>query len=299
LLTPPVAVPGWAAVDPGTGPSITTRLAAAHLAEPLVKTAPTTQGEDRALLQAVAAYEHRTDNDDFTSLTRFLSAHPHSGWRPAVLTNLGLLYLRYGYFSRAISAWEEAWREGKSATELRARALVDLAVGELVQLHSQLGNAERLAALLDELRERRVTGSATEMVQIAAEARSIMQQDTKHLFLCGPMALKSLMLAQGAGFEQVNFLNRYRAGPRGTSLAEVAHLAEEAKLPYRLVFRKAGQAVPVPSVVHWKVGHFAAIVGEANGRFRVVDPAFGFREFSDRDNGPRCRDQRLFSCSGE
>ncbi|WP_210240178.1 hypothetical protein, partial [Mesorhizobium sp. M2E.F.Ca.ET.154.01.1.1] len=41
-----------------------------------------------------------------------------------------------------------------------------------------------------------------------------------------------------------------------------------------LILREPGQAVPVPSIVHWKVGHFAAIVGQANGRYHVRDSVF-------------------------
>lgn len=31
----------------------------------------------------------------------------------------------------------------------------------------------------------------------------------------------------------------------------------------------------MPAIVHWKVGHYAAIVGEENGRYHVQDPTFG------------------------
>jgi hypothetical protein len=112
-------------------------------------------------------------------------------------------------------------------------------------------------------------------VQIARETLWVMRNDPTHLFLCGPMALKTLMLAQRAAPQETRLLDRYRAGPQGASLAELARLAEEANLPYRPVFREAGQAVPVPSIVHWKVGHFAAILGEADGRFYVKDPVLG------------------------
>jgi hypothetical protein len=236
---------------------------------------PTTQAEDRALLRAVAAHEHRSNPEDFGSLTRFLSVHPHSPWRTALLTDLGLSYLHYGYFSRAIEAWQEAWNAGKNATEPHAKALVDRAGGELVLLRVELGHVERLDALLGEIADRPVSGPATEAVQIARETLWVMGNDPTHLFLCGPMALKTLMLAQRAAPQETRLLDRYRAGPQGASLAELARLAEEANLPYRPVFREAGQAVPVPSIVHWKVGHFAAILGEADGRFYVKDPVLG------------------------
>jgi len=254
---------------------IDARLAAAHLPEPLVATGPTTRAEDEALVRAVSVYEHRGDPDDFTSLTGFLSAYPHSGWRVAVLTNLGVTYLHYGYFARALDAWEAAWQGGKRATERRARALVDRAVGELVSLHAQLGHQEQLAALLKDIGDRPVSGSATQMVQSARDTLWVMRTDPKHLFLCGPMALKMLMLAQHATLDQIKFLNKVRAGPKGTSLAEVAALAKQANVPLEPVFRKPGEPVPIPSIVHWRVGHFAAIVGEANGRFHLEDPTFG------------------------
>jgi RHS repeat-associated protein len=258
-----------------SGTTISDQVAEAHFAEPLVPTTPTSREDDRALLRAVAGYERRSNPDDFRHLTRYLSAHPHTGWRVALLTNLGLSYLHYGYFSRAIDAWETAWREGRNAAEARAKALVDRAVGELVLLHAELGHAERLALLLEEIGDRPVSGPATEPVQSARETLWLMRNDPRHLFLCGPMALKILMLGQGATLEDVRFLNQYRTGPKGVSLAEVARLAEEARLPYQPIFRKPGQPVPVPSIMHWKVGHFAAIVGEANGRFLVKDPVLG------------------------
>ena len=250
-------------------------LAAANFAEPLVAAGPTTPAEDEALLQAAGSYDQRRDPDDFSSLTGFLAAYPHSGWRVAVLANLGIDYLHYGYFSRAIDAWEAAWSAGKGAADRRARALVDRAIGELLRLHAGLGHQDRLAVLLEDVGERPLSGSATEMVQYARDTLWVMRTDPRHLYLCGPTALKMLMLAQHATLDQVRFLNQVRAGPKGTSLNEVAQLADQAKVPFEPVFRNPGEKVPVPSIVHWRVGHFAAIVGEADGRFYLRDPTFG------------------------
>jgi hypothetical protein len=35
------------------------------------------------------------------------------------------------------------------------------------------------------------------------------------------------------------------------------------------------RSLVVPSVVHWKQDHYAALLEEKNGRYRVVDPTFG------------------------
>ncbi len=153
--------------------------------------------------------------------------------------------------------------------------MVDRAVGELVRLHARLGHHERLAALLAEIGDRPVTGPATELVKGGHDVLSVMRTDPKHLYLCGPTALKMLLLARHATIGQVQFLDKVRAGPRGMNLAEIATLAERAKLAYRAVFRKPGEPVPLPSIVHWRVGHFATIVGEARGRYEVKDPTLG------------------------
>ena len=246
--------------------------------EPLVRTASTTRSEDAALTRAITAYARQGVVDDFHPFDRFLATHAKSGWRVALLTDLGLANYHYGHFSKAIAAWEQAWREGRNATEPHAKALVDRALGELARMHARLGHADRLAALLDEVGERPVSGPATEALAGAKEGLWVMRNEPGIAYLCGPMALKNLLLAQGVPVERLAFLDAYRSGPQGVSLTEVARLAGEAGLPFRLVHRDAGEPVPVPSIVHWKVGHFAAILGEADGRFRILDPTFGEEE---------------------
>jgi hypothetical protein len=100
-------------------------------------------------------------------------------------------------------------------TEPRARALVDRTVGELARLQAGLGHTEELAALLDDIGDRPVSGPATEAVQAARETLGAMRTDPKHLYLCGPQALKALMLERGAMPEQVRFLDRESGEPEG------------------------------------------------------------------------------------
>lgn len=254
--------------------AIASAIRAAHLTEPLVATTTTSPEEDQALLQALATYNQRPIPGDISSLTKFVEENPHSGWAAALNTNLGHSYLHDGYFSRAIDSWQKAWTEGKDAKNPQARALIDSAVGDLAQLYANLGRTEQLTALLKDVGKRPITGSATEAIQTASEQIAPAKLATRHLFICGPLALKQLMLARNASPATVDFLQWYKAGEKGTSLAEVGQLAEKAGLSYRLVARQPGQSVPMPSVVHWKVGHFAAIVGEANGRFHIKDSVF-------------------------
>jgi RHS repeat-associated protein len=245
----------------------------ARLAEPLVATAPTSAAEDQALASALSAFANRARPDDFESLASFLKAYPKSGWSPALQANLGLSYLHQGQYSEALEALKSAWAAGKYANGVDARLLVDRAVGELAQAYASLGKMTELEALFGEIGTRAVGGSATESIQVARETlMSSKRKDAQHLFNCGPLALQSLAMSRGISPEQVTFLQWYQPGPNGTNLAEVAGLADKAKFPTRLVQRKSGEPVPVPSIVHFKAGHFAAIVEERNGEFRVQDP---------------------------
>lgn len=193
----------------------------------------------------------------------------------AIYTNLGLQYHRNGRFSKAIESFENAWKVGKSAQEPRAKALVDRAFGQLMRMHARIGHADKLEALLKELGDRAVIVPATEAVTGANEGLWLMRHEPGIAFFCGPMALKNLLLAQGSKAEDLGFIDEYRSSPKGVSLTEVDRLANQAKLDHKIIHRSPGQAIPEPAVVHWKVGHYAAIVSEANGYYHLQDPTFG------------------------
>jgi RHS repeat-associated protein len=277
-LAPGAVGPARADSEQATG-ALAEAIQRAYFSEPLIKVGSTSAAEDDALLQALEAHARRAEREDVSHFVGFLSRYPHSAWAPALWTNLGLSYRHGGYFSRALDAWQKAWSEGKDATDPQAKALIDRAVGELAQLYASFGRNEELAALFDDIGERPITGSATEAVQSAKEELVLSEKDPGHLFTCGPLALQSLMMAEEAKPDQVAFLQWYRAGRNGTNLNEVGKLADKANFAHRLVFREASQPVPVPAVVHWKAGHFATIVGEADGRFHIHDPVFGHQDF--------------------
>ncbi len=76
-----------------------------------------------------------------------------------------------------------------------------------------------------------------------------------------------------------------RSGPsqlaiiKGTSLAQVKGLSDQLKMGFQAAFRAPGSTVVFPAVVHWKAGHFAALVGKTESpfgtRYHFQDPTFG------------------------
>jgi RHS repeat-associated protein len=252
-------------------------------AELLLPTSATSPAEDATLATALDRYEQAGKPEDVAPLEEFLAAHPDSPWHVALLTNLGLVHYHYGYFSRAIDAWEQAWQAGRTVTDPAARPLVDRALGELARMHARLGHADRLAALFDDVGQRAVTGPATEALAGAREGLWHMRNNPGVAYLCGPMALKNLLLARGTAPDKTAFLDAYRSPQGGVTLAEVARLADKAHLKYRLIKRQPGEPIPIPSIVHWRVSHFAALVGADGDRLHLKDPTFGTDLWISRD----------------
>jgi RHS repeat-associated protein len=271
-----VAVKGQASSDTVKTLSLVEQIHIAHFAEPLVATAEPTKDENTALLDAIDRYNRRVVPNDRSALSEFLAMNSRSAWAASLYVNMGIVDLHEGYYSRAIDAWRMAWAQGEKAP--RAKALVDRAVGELARLYASLGKNDELTVLFQEIGKRRITGSATEAIQTAREELALAQTDPRHLFMCGPFALASVMKNTGAKPEQLELVRSYLAEPQGTNLAEIGKLADRAKFGHSIVFRAVGQTIPIPSIVHFSVGHFAAVVGEQNGRFHVIDPVFANRE---------------------
>ena len=264
-----------AAAGPVTAAQVPRLLLASGLEEPLVATGSSSEQEYAALSESVRAYQHRVLPDDTGALKAFLTDHPTSAWRLALLLNVGLSDYRYGYFSRAINDFDQAWAAGRSETDTHAKALADRAAGELLRMHARLGHAERLTMLLADMQGRGLTGPATEQRDGAKEGLWLMHNRPGVAYLCGPMALKNLLATEGRPPSATDFLDTYLSSPHGVTLAEVSRLADQAKLPHVLIHRDLGGPIPVPSVVHWKVNHFAAIVGQQGDRFHLMDPTFG------------------------
>ncbi len=80
---------------------------------------------------------------------------------------------------------------------------------------------------------------------------------------------------------------------RGFSLLQIEELSQKLGLYFQMAFREKDAAFVVPSVVHLKVEHFAAITRQEGDRYLLQDPTFGNDAWvTERD--ARSRNQRLF-----
>jgi RHS repeat-associated protein len=280
-----------AGLEFSTNPTTHEILRARVFEEPLVPIGGEPSAEENAALAAaLRGYEQRSGPDDFASLTSFLDKHPQSPWRAALLTCLGLEYYNTAHYSLCLDAWEKAWAHAKDAKNAKGKAIADRAVGELAYMYARVGRMNELEALLKSVENRAFVGAATERITGAGEGLWHMQNKPEIAFKCGPYALQQILKSDQnlLTSSRTNALKEIRDFPstqQGVSLAQVADLSKKVGLNFQMAFRGALKSefrnpkspieFVVPSVVHWKVGHYAALVRQEGDRFLLEDPTFG------------------------
>jgi RHS repeat-associated protein len=269
--------------------------------EPLVPVGGEPSGRENADLgAALLGYTKRSGPDDFSSLTNFLEKHPESPWGAALLTDLGLEYYNTAHYSLALEASEKGWAHAKDAKDAKGKAIADRAAGELAYMYARLGRMTDLEALLKSVEGRPFVGAATERITGAREGLWSMQHKPEVSFKCGPYALQRILLSdrQRLGPSPTNALLEvfnFPSTQKGVSLPQVAELSKKVGLNYQMAKREVNELVKsesvsskltnslihsfadfiVPSVVHWKVGHYAAMVRQEGDKYLLEDPTFG------------------------
>jgi YD repeat-containing protein len=250
-------------------------------AQPLIPVGMTNPEENRELAYLLADYRGATGRGELDAVqpfVQFLNEHPDSAWKTSLQVDLGAVYRRTGHFSKALESWQAAWDGSKDFTDRTGRAVADIAVGYLSQLEANYGRKDALSALLDVVKRRPVRGSATELVSESATGLAEMREHPEISFKCGPFALLRILALnpEPASFDGLHVLQRSHSTAEGLSLTAVQDLSVQAGMNYQMAYRSPGASMILPAVVHWRVDHYAALLGEYQaGRFLVGDPTFG------------------------
>lgn len=272
VVSPPAVVPAFSG-----NPTPAEVFRARVFSEPLVPLGSPTPEETRGLSEAISAYVRAGNPEDLSAFSSFLEEHSASAWRPSLLTNLGGSYRRTGYFSRALTAQVEAWQLAKGFEDAAGRAVAGIALGELAELHARLGHLQELEDLLASAQGLPLGGPAAAKVAGAKQALAMMKGQPQYSYRCGPLAVGRVLKATGGTTRaQTATINGLLSTERGTNLSQLKDLAESVGLKAQAAFRRTQDAAfPTPAVVHWRAGHFAALVRESQGRYLVSDPTFG------------------------
>ena len=244
-------------------------------AEPLVADSRVASEEERAAFSR-AIDEYLLDPQP-EILEGFLRDWPESRWAAPLEHNLGLLRYREGFFTAAMSYWQSAWDRAKDSDDPRLRALANQSLAELARMQARLGRIEELKPLLQGVNRREAGGSARQMLEASAEALHRMENNPSESFKCGPFALAEVREALGMPEAFAPAIRDIASPQEGFALREVAELAAQLGMPVQMAKWSEGDEIPVPSIVNWKLGHYAAIVSrDATGKYRVKDRTFGF-----------------------
>src|SRR5213594_930210 len=102
-----------------------------------------------------------------------------------------------------------------------------------------------------------------------------MQNKPEDAFRCGPFALDRILAFQNSNYKLEEPILQSRSTVHGMSLTEVWKLSETLHMNMQMAVRSKDVQFLLPSVVHWRAGHYAALLKEENGHYLVQDPTFG------------------------
>lgn len=251
--------------------------------EPLI---PVETGNDprerKVLAAALTTWAKRTNSEDHSALRAFVISNPFSRWTPSLQLNLGLLSYEEGRFSQALIDWGSAWEAAKGSVTNDGKSVANAALAQYCKMLSRLGRKQELATMLEAITGRQVQGAALEHFTAARESLSAMQNQPGRAYRCGPAALASIQ-QRISGKTDFALFHELESPEGGFSMAQVAGLAKKADLKMVAARRAPGAVLLVPSVVHWKLDHFGALLEERNGRYLLKDPTFGSEHWVTRE----------------
>jgi len=237
----------------------------------------TTQ-ETTDLVTAINAYEAATNQEDFSLFDNFLQQHPTSAYNVGLLTRAGECAFFFGYYSKALDYYQRAWTSAKALSipaDSDGQMTVAASGLRLAGLYARLGRRTDLEGVVAALNSYPMWGQQTNSYRQVLLASGAMNVMPERSYNCGPYALFNVAKAQPTlNINTQLFLDAKATPDVGFSMAQLQTLAQQAGLNMVAAHRTGTTEIPLPAVVHWSVGHYAAILQHQNGRYLVNDPTF-------------------------
>src|SRR5712692_7075491 len=211
---------------------------------------------------------------DLAPLEGFVRSHPASPWTPALESQMGKYYREHGYYTLALKHWESAWAATK-ALDGTGKGIADITFAHWTSLLASLGRLDQLKTLFAETESRVFDGGLLQqLINSTREGAMSMQISPATSYQCGTFALQQLSQTLNATNQIARELLYVPSPETGFSMDRLAGLALQAGLDLVAV-RRHDEEVVVPSIVHWRQNHYAAIVAQRGEFYRVLDPTFG------------------------
>jgi len=231
--------------------------------------------ETRDLWAAIDVMRRNGPKIGVQALELFAETYTNSVWLPSLQANLGLYYRNIGRYSLALNHWEAAWESTRHAESGATKDISDFVLAHYTRLLASLGRLETLGEIFTETRDRFLDGGPLfQTFDATREGYRTMLWRPDVAYRCGSLALRNvarLIQPENADLEVLFTVPSPQSGFSLTSLKAMADFYHLNLVP---VYRAAGGDVIVPSLVHWKVEHYAAITERQGDKYKVEDPTF-------------------------
>jgi RHS repeat-associated protein len=237
---------------------------------------PPNDDENKALWNAVTNLTAYGATRGLPGLEGFLVNHPDSSWAPSLRANLALYYREHGRYTLALGYWEQTWNTTRTATNGPAKRVADFTFAYWTSLLASLGRMDTLRDLFQETRGRTFDqGPLQQVVSSTKEGYQTMLTEPGICFKCGTYALSHVAkVIKGHTFD-THAIDDIPSPASGFSMSYLLDASDKLGLDLVAADWGSNKTIVVPSVVHWRENHYAAIVGVRGGLYQVVDPTFG------------------------
>ena len=242
------------------------------------------EGESAALLEAIHVFGGGGVNGGMLALESFLSQYPSSAWSPSLRSHLAEHYRNLGRFTLALSHWEAAWNSTKDSDDAGSREIAARVLAGWSRLLASLGRVDQLETLFAECKRLGYDKSLQAFhLQVTQTAMETMKRRPGDSYRCGSLALSQIMHYSQPTNIAIGLVRTLKSPDGGFCMSDLAEIAATNGLFVTAVRRKAGGELIVPSVVHWQLNHYAAILEKKGSEYLVIDPTFGGSKWMSED----------------
>ena len=237
-----------------------------------IGTNPPSTGDSAALWNIVT---NLSDPSWPSAVESFFGTYPTSPWSASLHHAYASFCRRTGRITKALNHFESGWALASTNRDEASYRVGGKILANWADLLSSLGRVAELGNLAP-------VGNAwpfmrakdRERFQGAEDSYYLMRTHPEIAFRCGTFALKAVGQVIQPTNAALEDLVEVPSPTNGFSLAGLTKLALARGVNVIAVRRLSGSELVVPSVVHWRQNHYAAIVEQGTNGYLVVDPTF-------------------------
>lgn len=248
-----------------------------YFSEPFlcVGTNAPSQTENVALLEALSQARQKEQDSKMQPFEDFIAQYPNSPWAPSILANLGEHYQKQGYYTRALGYWEAVWKATRDYDSGPGKRVADYCLINWCEILSTFCKVNEIEKILAETKGRQMENPQWQKIWIRIRTNlDVMEKHPELAYRCGAVSLiQAVSVNKNASNSVVENLRRIPSPGTGFSMSALVELSDRYKLDFVAVKRVSSDKLAVPSVMHFRENHYAAITSKKENLYLVNDPS--------------------------